>query len=273
MPIIKKILCAFHKKTDGKEQTSSLGTLGKLPPEIRCLIWRYVTYNFPLRILNPKQRKSLKASIISSIRWFRSQPIQFPILLVSRQISIEAKHELHNQDYDLYLCLSPEKLFSDMKWTVHLDGEYTTSEVKWDVLEYSLTRTNFARFKSITLVIERPNWDPSHMLYARQITRLCQMFNIPHFVGEHGLRELRVMFVDRGGEQRWTRKECVECLRSNGIGLTAIGGIARSLENMRGGFKWVRIIKPLLFSLGSDLEPPDYSMSPETRNADTKIDH
>ena len=79
---------------------SSLGTLARLPPEIRSIIWQYVTFELPVKPPRPGRLKALRAWVFTL--GSRPKAIRKPFLLVSRQVCNEARYALNHHSHEIY---------------------------------------------------------------------------------------------------------------------------------------------------------------------------
>ena len=140
------------RSTPGVTYDSGLGTLAKLSPEIRCLVWQH---------LMPEHRSNRQTYLPLYLQWVSFdvelvRPLKtLSILQASQQLHEEVAGELYN-NRALHFCIDPK--YSG--WTIEDLPEASARDFNY---------TNYANFKVIKIDIYPPDVkDPGQLLRARK---------------------------------------------------------------------------------------------------------
>ena len=179
---------------------SPLGTLSKLPPEIRCEIWRYFMPD--LRPTSAIRRYMIVDMILGRA------PRRLEIMQTSRQMYKEISAMLYNRE--LCFCVKPAKQMSPFNIHLMIKG---LPGARMKDLDYA----DFSRFKRIRFEIDAPETkgDLQILRYHIQYILLKMRTNAWCFNGfEHyrtsfahasagSLPEISIVFLSRGSPIRW----------------------------------------------------------------------
>ena len=154
-----------------------LGTLAKLPAELRRLIWQYVTIGIP----DHTQSRDSPPPPYSN---------QLSILRTSKAIYYEACHELYNHDLCFVISSADFTGSKNLKWGIKgIPG----------VILADLSKPVFSRFRRVKFEIGAPDPDTTRTCSSIQVWHMCSaLFNTFAFMQKDFLKEVIVVFLNKG---------------------------------------------------------------------------